>query len=114
MKLIEMYTNNNKNARNRSARNAAKENNFGLQNVTKKFDASNLQEAADPYAMNYFYDVDQSHDHLKEFLHHNTGNDFPLVCPPDSSSSFRIPSTRPRRQISQNCLMLLFLSGVDV
>lgn len=74
-----MYTNNNKMARNKSARQAAKENNFGLQNITKKFDDSlNLQEGDDPYAMNYFYDVDQSYDHLKEFLHHNTGNNF--VC----------------------------------
>jgi hypothetical protein len=65
-------------ARNKSARHAAKENNFGLQNMTKKFDDSlmNLQEGADPYALNYFYDVDQSFDHLKEFLHHNTGNNF--------------------------------------
>lgn len=84
MKLIEMYTNNNKMARNKCARNAAKENNFGLQNVNKKFsmlDDSLMkqQEGADPYAMNYFYDVDQSYDHLKEFLHHKSGNDFAAI-----------------------------------
>lgn len=82
MKLIEMYTNNNKMARNKCARNAAKENNFGLQNVNKKFgmpdDDSQVQKNAggDRYAMNYFYDVDQSCvDQLKEYLHHKTGND---------------------------------------
>jgi hypothetical protein len=83
MKLIEMYTNNNKMARNKCARNAAKENNFGLQNVNKKFgmldDDSSLKQydGGDRYAMNYFYDVDQSCvDQLKEFLHHKTGNNF--------------------------------------
>lgn len=75
-------------ARNKCARNAAKENNFGAQNVNKKFgmfddSLMNLQEAADPYTMNYFYDVDQSYDHLKEFLHHNTGNDSHRNYTPD-------------------------------
>ena len=80
MKLIEMYTNNNKMARNKCARNAAKENNFGIQSVNKKFESPmNPMEVADPYTMNYFYDVDQSYDHLKEFLHHNTGNDFTAI-----------------------------------
>jgi hypothetical protein len=81
MKLIEMYTNNNKMARNKCARNAAKENNFGLQNVNKKygmFDDSFVRQhdGGDRYSMNYFYDVDQSCvDQLNEFLHHNTGKD---------------------------------------
>lgn len=81
MKLIEMYTNNNKMAR-KSARNA-KENCFGLQNVNnvnKRFgmvDESPMkQHDADRYSMNYFYDVDQScADQLKEFLHQKSGNE---------------------------------------
>lgn len=78
MKLIEMYTNNNKMARNKSARNA-KENHFGLQNVSKKqnmLDESFVKrQDGDRYLMNYFYDVDQSCvDQLQQFLHHKTGN----------------------------------------
>lgn len=80
MKLIEMYTNNNKMAR-KSARNA-KENCFGLQNannMNKRFamvDESPMkQHDADRYSMNYFYDVDQScADQLKDFLHQKSGN----------------------------------------
>ena len=81
MKLIEMYTNNNKMARNKNARNA-KENYFGPQNMNKKqgiFNESSgqQQEKCDRYSMNYFYDVDQScADQLKEFLHQKkSGNE---------------------------------------
>lgn len=77
-----MYTNNNKMARNKSARNGcnAKENHFGLQNVNKKFgmvdESFVTQHDGDRYSMNYFYDVDQSCvDQLQEFLHHKSGND---------------------------------------
>lgn len=77
MRLIEMYTNNNKLARNKCARNA-KENCFGLQNMNKKksgmLDESCQRPADDRFSMNYFYDVDQSCvDQLKEFLHHKSG-----------------------------------------
>lgn len=72
-----MYASNNKMARNKSARNA-KENNFGLQGVNKKYgmvDESIVkQHDGDRYSMNYFYDVDQSCvDQLKELLHQKTG-----------------------------------------
>lgn len=77
MKLLEMYTNNNKMAR-RSARNA-KENCFGLQGMTQKFgmpdESLAKQQDGDRYSMNYFYDVDQACvDQLKEFLHQQSGN----------------------------------------
>lgn len=77
MKLIDMYTNNNKMAR-KSARNT-KENCFGLQNVNNKYamvdESFTKQQDADRYSMNYFYDVDQSCvDQLKEFLHQKSGN----------------------------------------
>lgn len=77
MKLLEMYTNNNKMAR-RSARNA-KENCFGLQDMTQKFgmpdESLAKQQDGDRYSMNYFYDVDQSCvEQLKEFLHQQSGN----------------------------------------
>lgn len=80
MKLIEMYTNNNKMARNRCARNA-KENRFGFQDVNQNYgmldESLTKQHDADRYSMNYFYDIDQSCvDQLKEFLHGKPGNDY--------------------------------------
>lgn len=87
-------------ARNKCARNAAKENNFGLQNVNKKFgmfDDSPMKhpDGGDRYAMNYFYDVDQSCvDQLQEFLHHKTGNEARNNNALDRNLNFRIPSTR--------------------
>lgn len=78
MKLLEMYTNNNKMAR-KSARNA-KENCFGLQGMNQRFgmpdESLAKQQDGDRYSMNYFYDVDQSCvDQLKEFLQQKSGND---------------------------------------
>ncbi|CRL07013.1 CLUMA_CG019979, isoform A [Clunio marinus] len=80
MKLIEMYTNNNKMARNKSARDA-KENNFDFQNnMNKKLEMFDeieefgLQNDSGRCSMNYFYDIDQSCvDQLKEFLHKKPG-----------------------------------------
>lgn len=89
LKLIEMYTNNNKMARNKSARNA-KENCFGL---SKKLgmagESFGKQPADDRYSMNYFYDIDQSCvDQLKEYLHHKSGNKSFMLSTP---LGFRIP-----------------------
>lgn len=104
MKLIEMYTNNNKMARNKSARNA-KENHFGYQNINSKKQLVPDESFAerhdgDRYSMNYFYDVDQSCvDQLKEFLHQKSGNESTLSAFDTNGAinyepefGFRIPS----------------------
>jgi hypothetical protein len=91
LKLIEMY-NNNKMARNKSARNA-KENFFGLYNVNQQYGAMD-ESPSDRYSMKYFYDVDQScADQLQEFLHQRTGNE---LCEFRSALSFDIHSSVAR------------------
>lgn len=97
MKLLDMYTNNNKLPRNKCARNA-KENCFGGSSVIGLMNQNNYYkmnhkygmcngiggdeslfvknvENDDDYFMNYFYDIDQSNiDHIKEYLHQKSGN----------------------------------------
>lgn len=125
MKLIEMYTNNNRMAR-RSARNT-KENCFGLQNVNQKYgmidESFAEQRDADRYSMNYFYDIDQSCvDQLKEFLHQKSGNEYTWTDPKQFT---RLSVTRGFRLRHHDDLhvsnssqrkwsMFLFLSSVEL